>query len=188
MAVREKNVSYMPNDPSLINMEQDPELIILKKYAICDIVTGKPYVYSHETSGIALYGTLLLEEIGLNLGDYPVETLPDLGIVSLPLTEEIKNFSSYVLLDSVKRYLLSSANDQVKEKISRLMYELMNSEHSSYTPAEYLGAVANIYFLMSKHKDDESILQMVERDTPFRNREGNKVAIKSAKRFTYKQL
>jgi hypothetical protein len=190
MAIQEKGAVYPPSDPKFLFMEQNPENIALKKFAICDIVTGRPFTGSFEQNAIVFYGTYLLEEIGLNLGDYPFEFVHDLGLISPTLSKEIKDFRSYGLLYGIKSYLLREANELQKEKIARLMYEAINYEHSGYDREDYLGAVANLHFLKTNPKyrlSDEEALAKLAKSIQFCNSRGsNTIALDAVKRFTHK--
>jgi hypothetical protein len=190
MAIKEKGIIYPPSDPRLLFMEQNPAEISLKKFAICDIITGKPFTNSFGEGAIVFYGTYLLEEIGLNLGDYPFEFIPDLGLVSPTLSKEIKDFRSYALLYTTKNYLLSQANEKQKEKIARVMYELINCKRSGYCKKDYLGAIANLHFLKtdpSYRLSDKEALSKLATSTPFcHSKSSNEFALEAVKRFTHK--
>jgi hypothetical protein len=166
-------------------------LMAAKKFAVCDILTGKEYKsvkdYAYDCESIAVmeYGVYLLQEMGLNFGKYqyfmPTESKG--GIVSPRLLEDIHRFNKFQLIGEAKDYIINDeACKQDREKITRLIIESRDISDIKYGFIEYLGAMANTHYL-KKNRPSQDTLRIVGCYTPFQDYHGNNRALQSSKRL-----
>jgi len=165
-------------------------LMAARKFAVCDILTGKKYTsvqdYVHDCESIRVmeYGIYLLQEMGLDFGKYKyfmhIESKD--GIVSPRLLEDISRFNRFELIGDAKNHIINGCCEQYRKKIIELSVASRDRIATGYELGEYLGAMANAHYI-EKNRLRGDTLNILSHHTPFENYRGNNRAIQSVKRL-----
>jgi hypothetical protein len=182
----------MPEDDWYIEWETDYKYISGKKYGLHNILAGEEYKGTSENIAVLQGGIYLLEAMGLNFGRYQYcEMLSSIkrnqAVKSCDLASDLSFSKGIDLMKLAEDYLLCHSSEYTEETIGKLILELNNAQHSSYSKGEYLCAMMNIHYqTINNGYNLPKAFEIIEHHTPYVFRDSNVKVYGSLSRFMQK--